>query len=398
MTDRLDDRDRRARLWHRHGLGGDAFFNVGDVVRSVVAFHATDPATVHLGMVARLPAATSDRLLSELHDGSLVKVHAMRRTVFFVRRADQPMFHAAVGAELEVKERRAVAQLLRSADLCEAWLNSVSSSVCEVLSDGTPRTGVTLGGLEPRLRQQVRAPGRATGKWVPVGSRILGLLAMQGRIERASPRGSWQSNQATWVLAPALEPREPAEARRWLLDAYLHQYGPATVDDIVWWTGWGKKVVSATLADLDPRAVHLANGGVAMIAGDDPVAGDADVEAVAPGAALLPALDPSVMGWKLREWYLPAAFLGELMDRTGNIGPTVWWDGKVVGGWGHRTDGRVMWEFLADVPAHAVAAIACEAERISAVIGNRTVKPRFRTPLELRLAHGEPIDLGEVGP
>ena len=48
-----------------------------------------------------------------------------------------------------------------------------------------------------------------------------------------------------------------------------------------------------------------------------------------PWAALLPALDPTVMGWLDRGW-----FLGDhekaLFDRTGNVGPTVWLDGRVV--------------------------------------------------------------------
>ncbi len=127
-----------------------------------------------------------------------------------------------------------------------------------------------------------------------------------------------------------------------------------------------------------------------MTAADDPIAGDAHADAVALGAALLPALDPSVMGWKLREWYLPTSLLGELMDRTGNIGPTVWWDGRVIGGWGQGAGGAVAWETLADIPTHAAAAIAREADKVTAFLQDRTVKPRFRTPLELRLSQSNP--------
>ena len=59
-----------------------------------------------------------------------------------------------------------------------------------------------------------------------------------------------------------------------------------------------------------------------------------------PTAALLPALDPTPMGWVERDW-----FLGEhrapLFDRTGNIGPTIFWQGRVVGGWAQRADGEI---------------------------------------------------------
>ncbi len=56
------------------------------------------------------------------------------------------------------------------------------------------------------------------------------------------------------------------------------------------------------------------------------------------------------MGWQARDW-----FLGEhraaLFDRTGNIGPTVWWEGRVVGGWAQRASGEIVLRLLEDIGA-----------------------------------------------
>ena len=70
-----------------------------------------------------------------------------------------------------------------------------------------------------------------------------------------------------------------------------------------------------------------------------------------PWVALLPSLDSTAMGWKQREWYLGewAAFGGPLFDTNGNVGPTVWANGEVVGGWAQRRDGRVVHELLRPV-------------------------------------------------
>ncbi len=91
------------------------------------------------------------------------------------------------------------------------------------------------------------------------------------------------------------------------------------------------------------------------------------------------------MGWKERGW-----FLGEhgpaLFDRTGNIGPTVWWDGRIVGGWAQRPDGEVVVRLLSDIGAGGEAAVAAEAERLSGHLGPVRVTPRFRTPLERELS------------
>jgi hypothetical protein len=104
-----------------------------------------------------------------------------------------------------------------------------------------------------------------------------------------------------------------------------------------------------------------------------------------PRAVLLPALDPTPMGWQSREWFLgphgPALF-----DRTGNIGPTAWWDGRVVGGWAQRPSGEVALRLLEDAGSDAAAAIEAEAGRLESWLGPNRVTPRFRTPLERELS------------
>ena len=88
-----------------------------------------------------------------------------------------------------------------------------------------------------------------------------------------------------------------------------------------------------------------------------------------------------------RGWFLgghgPALF-----DRSGNIGPTVWWDGRIVGGWAQRPGGDIAFRLLEDQGAEAVAAVTAEAERLQAWLGPVRVTPRFRTPLERELSAG----------
>jgi hypothetical protein len=110
--------------------------------------------------------------------------------------------------------------------------------------------------------------------------------------------------------------------------------------------------------------------------------------AVEPWPALLPALDPTAMGWRDRAWYV-GEHAPALFDRSGNIGPTAWWDGRIVGGWAQRKDGEIVVRLLEDVGAEASAALAAEAQRLHEWIGadpKIRVTPRFRTPLERELA------------
>jgi Winged helix DNA-binding domain len=118
---------------------------------------------------------------------------------------------------------------------------------------------------------------------------------------------------------------------------------------------------------------HLAPGARAATAAE-----------VARDLVGMPALDPTVMGWSERGWFL-AGHGPALFDRTGNAGPTVWWDGRVVGGWAQCRDGKIAFRLLEDVGADAAAAAEAAAERLRAWLGPVRVTPRFRTPLEREL-------------
>jgi hypothetical protein len=111
----------------------------------------------------------------------------------------------------------------------------------------------------------------------------------------------------------------------------------------------------------------------------------APAAATEPWAALLPALDATPMGWSQRDWFL-GDHRPQLFDRSGNVGPTVWWDGRIVGGWAQRADGEIAFRLLEDVGADARAAVEAEAARLGAWIGDVRFTPRFRTPLERELS------------
>jgi hypothetical protein len=85
---------------------------------------------------------------------------------------------------------------------------------------------------------------------------------------------------------------------------------------------------------------------------------------VEPWAALLPVLDPTVMGWKQRDFYL-GDHAPHLFDRNGNAGTTAWWDGRIVGCWVQDDAGVVRRVRSVDVGADGRAALAAEAERLT---------------------------------
>jgi hypothetical protein len=101
---------------------------------------------------------------------------------------------------------------------------------------------------------------------------------------------------------------------------------------------------------------------------------------VPPWAALLPTLDPTVMGWRARSFYLDAAHTPHLFDTNGNAGNTAWWDGRIVGCWVQDPDGVVVPVLCEDVGSDARAALAAEAERLTGWLDGVRITNVYASP------------------
>src|SRR5262245_11514464 len=138
---RIDVAERRRRLAVRHGLTRPAAVlaspelpAVADVARSVVALHSTDPATVYLSVRARAgglttPADIEDSLYERRE---LVRMLAMRRTVFVVPVESMPVVQASTLDRIAKDQRARLLTHLR--DLSDVtnpdpWLADVEKSV-----------------------------------------------------------------------------------------------------------------------------------------------------------------------------------------------------------------------------------------------------------------------------
>jgi hypothetical protein len=106
-----------------------------------------------------------------------------------------------------------------------------------------------------------------------------------------------------------------------------------------------------------------------------------------PTATLLPALDPTPMGWKERGWFLPEDPRPHY-DAFGNVGPTIWWGGEVIGCWAVRKDGDLVTRLLEDRGAEAAAAVERERQRLHPRLEGAAVTPSFPTPGEKELRTG----------
>ena len=380
--------ERRARMATRHHLAGERAGTVAAAVAGVVALHGTDPASVYLAARARTRDVDKSAIERALYEErSLVRMLGMRRTVFVVPADLVPVIQAACTDQIAERLRRQLAQVVQAAGVAPdaaTWLKEVGEDTVRLLTARGSATGAELARDEPRLRTQiVAAADNPYGGAVNLTTRLLTVLSAEGLIVRGRPRGGWTSSQFTWSAAPARTDLPAGVARAALAREWLTAFAPARPADLQWWTGWTAAQLRQALSSLDIAEVDLDGApGILLAEDQEPVA------PAAPWAALLPALDPSAMGWRERSWYV-GGHAAALFDRSGNIGPTAWWDGRIVGGWAQRADGEIVVRLLEDAGSEAAAAITAEADRLRDWIGSQSrtrVIPRFRTPLERELA------------
>ena len=367
----------------------------------MVALHATDPVTVYLSAWAWTGCAAGDVDEAIYHERVLVRMLGMRRTVFVVPADLVPVVQAACTDDVAKRLRRQLEKDLGTGGVGDGdpagWLRDLGAGVLAAMRarDGGA-SGAELSEDEPRLRTQLSfSPDKSYGGTAYITSRVLVLLAAEGHLVRGHRRGGWSSGQFTWFPASAWLEAGAVGAGNGAGSAAVPDAGAARVELARRW-----------LRAFGPARSLTCSGGAGGRAGrrrrrwprcrwprwtwtggrgsrwrtisSSPMTSS-------PAATLLPSLDPTPMGWQEREWFL-GPHRAALFDRTGNIGPTVWWAGRVVGGWAQRASGEVVFRLLEDAGAEAAAAVAGEAARLEAWLGSSRATPRFRTPLERELS------------
>lgn len=383
----VSDRERRARLARRHALSPSAHVRtVEAAARAVVAFHATNPPSVHLSAWARaadIVPGDVDRALQE--DRTLVKQLAMRRTLFAFPRDLIPAVLPSSAARVATAERTRMARdLVRAgiADDGEAWLSRAASAVVEVLDENGALSAAQIRALVPAI--DLTVPTTAGETWS--APQVLTLLGAEGTIMRGPSVGDFPTARPLWTL-PSIWLDEPldgwdaAGGYREIIRRWLFAFGPGTEDDIVWWLGATKGIVRVALLELGAVAVTLENAAVGWLLPDD-IDEVPDVES---WTALLPPLDPSVMGWKGRDFYL-GPHAGSLLDSRGNAGATAWVDGRIVGSWIQDRSGTVRLALFEPISESGRRSLNAQAESLVAWLGNRIAPTLYHSPAGRQLA------------
>lgn len=383
MTRAITVEERRARLARRHRLlPEERTDDVTAIADDLVALHSSDPVTVYLSLWARMRTPSVAAVEQALYgERTLVRHHAMRRTLWVATPGNVRLMHAAATRKVAAAERRRLVKILADNGVAdpERWLAVAVTRVLAVLHEHGPLGARRIGELAPELRVPLElGAGSANAVTVAAHTRVLVQMGFEGEVVRTRPHGTWVSGQYAYAAADTwleggldthgLTEREAAAL---LAERWLRRFGPATTADLQWWTGWTATLTRHALVDCGAVPVDLDGEPGWVAEGDEEPA-----EPAGDWVALLPGLDPTTMGWKQRGWYLPGES-ADAFDRNGNAGPTIWADGRIVGAWVQTAEGEIRTHYFLDVPDRTRRQVDSEVQRLATLLGEDRHSVRF---------------------
>jgi len=311
----------------------------------------------------------------------LVRLNAFRNTVHVVHRDHLALVLRVTGPRLEkvAWTQPAVRELPRPQ--VEALVDALVASVQD----------------EPLRMRDIKKAAPQLGDLARVA---LILAFSRGAVVRATASHARSNSTAyapldRWVGGFRPSDLSAEQALDELVRRYVGVFGPVTVDDVAWWVPCSKTEARRALGDLprvelDGRTHFLAQGDLATATGLRP---PAELE-----VRFLPYEDHFAKAYVHRSWFLDDELKPVLFPRlakhawppecvppppthkgvnqSGEIRPSIWVDGRIVGRWEMERQGRalrVIHAVLGEQPRAVAERIEAERLRLETFVNHRLV-------------------------
>jgi len=294
--------------------------SVLQVTKDIWGLHATYASTPYLSLFNRMINFKKESLDRELQEKRLVKIRCVRKTLHIIPKENVSAAFSATKESIQINSEK----YYKFMGVSESEYEAASKSILELLGNN----GMNASEIKKELRAEINL------------SPIINYMCDLGILVRGISKGGWKSNTHTYyrtdkyLLDINLSEYSQDEARKVIVSQYLSSFGPLTITDISWWTGFPKTGIKKILDSLGgTEYVDISGLGEYIISKDDQNQLKNIKENNNSQINLLPALDPYIMGYKERERYLDKEYFNYIFDRSGSGTTTIVNNGKIIGVW-----------------------------------------------------------------
>ena len=302
---------------HAQGIAATAWTTPGEVVAGLGAVQAQDYLGALWAIGLRMRRATEPAVEAAIVERTIVRTWPMRGTLHFVAAAD-------VRWMLELLAPRVVANTARRYQQLELDDRTFARSrelFTEALGGGKQLS-------RPAMYQVLEAAGIPTAG--QRGIHILSRLAHEGLL----CFGAREGKQPTFVLLDEWVSGTPRldhdEALAELARRYFTGHGPATVPDLMWWSGLPATDARAALAMAKAGLDHVEVDGQTYWMGLEVSSGGGSPATL----HLLAPFDEYLLGYRDRSAVLDPLHATKVNPgNNGMFSPTIMVGGRIVGTW-----------------------------------------------------------------
>lgn len=263
-------------------LVGERRSDAGQVVGSLLAVQAENPAQSAWAVAARTAVPDAEDLAARLADGTVIRTHVLRPTWHYVAADDLVWLLELTSPRVRATTRQ---QLRRTHGFDEETLDRLTATVLDLLA------GQHL--TRPQLAEALAGAGEElTGQALMI---LLADLELQGLVCSGAPADGVHTyaRLADRVTQPRRLDRDEALAEIAL--RYFTGHGPATERDLTYWATLTLTDVRAGIAAVQDRLATFDHDGRTFwhAPGEEPPAGPQE-----PRAHLLQVLDEMYRGYQ----------------------------------------------------------------------------------------------------
>jgi hypothetical protein len=292
------------------------------ILRQVLGLQAQLLSAATLGLRARGTRVRSQDVSRALvQDRSIVRTWLMRGTLHLVAADDFGWLQGLLGPIFAAGNRARLTQLGLDPELKQRGV----AVLRRVLSNG------------PLTRYQIVDRLRHAGINLDAKSQAPIHLIQQAAFQGVLCLGPDQDGEPAYVLVDdwigQVRPRPLDAALGEMARRYFTAYGPATVEDLVTWSGLPVGQARRALEVGRHGLQEVKVRGQSAFVPTNRLAGWRRRSAAAPAVRLLPAFDTYLLAYRSRDLAVPAALQRRLQRGGGWLHPAVLVDGRAIGAW-----------------------------------------------------------------
>jgi hypothetical protein len=356
-----------------------------EIVNSVVGLHATDFKTPFLSCFARSDDFRKESLYRELYQKrTLSKIKAMRNTLFIFRKEFVPTVFTALQGSVLKASALYLEKYMNMFGVDRGLYERASREILSIVGKESMDAVMIKKSLRERVpdknlwKKEVMVKGSRKYQGPDAAGYIIYSLCDQCKLARVGLEGM-SSNRQQYIRWDKWFPELKMKgnvmgSRKELIGSYINSFGPVTLRDVKWWTGFNTTEVTQVLEELD--IVYVEWNGMESF---EYFTTESDLGMLRKhkpsrrkDVTLLPVLDVYTMGYKDRDRLVEDRWQKSLYDRLGNAYPSILHGGRIIGVWRYpkfsgssiSPSGMRRFMFFGDVKPDVRKAVEKEYKRI----------------------------------